>query len=165
MLLTITVMLLTGCGTISVIGSTTSLAVSNNLYAKTWSSADLTTYLITEKDIKTHVYDTITTVEKKVDETFIISKPKESDIKILTVKVEESKLFKPDDSIILASTSSPKVEDKICNVNEWYILSFLILLGSLVYLFIYNKKPKLKIRKRKRKTKKKKIKKKKRNNA
>ena len=59
--------ILTGCSEFALLSSGTSLAVSNNIYAKTWSGVDLTTYLVTEKDIKTHVYEKVITVKSKVE--------------------------------------------------------------------------------------------------
>ena len=65
--------LLTGCSQLSVLsiaGSTTSLVASNNIYAKTWSGVDLTTYLVTNKDIKTHAYEYVVKAKKVKDLVF-----------------------------------------------------------------------------------------------
>ena len=71
-------LLLTGCSqfaTLSMIGSTTSLVASQNTFYKAYSGVDVLTFMATDKGIKTHVYETVTTVNKKVNETFILDKP------------------------------------------------------------------------------------------
>ncbi len=39
------------------IGGSTTIAISQNPYAKTYSGIDVLTIMSTEKDIKSHVYD------------------------------------------------------------------------------------------------------------
>ena len=39
------------------LSSTAGVAVSQNVYAKAYSGADILTIISTEKDIKTHIYD------------------------------------------------------------------------------------------------------------
>jgi len=147
--------ILTGCSEFAVLslaGSTTSLVASNNIYAKTWSGADLTTYLVTDKDIKTHAYEKVMTLTKKVNETFILKKPemlateKNVGVAIPVIKVEESEIFKPDDNLVLASTVTYPIEDKIWTTKEWdvycflltaFIISLLLFLSSVIYLVIY----------------------------
>ena len=76
--LLVTLIILTGCNqlaVLSLIGSTTSLVVNNNALVKTYSGADVLTFMVTDKDIKTHVYEKITTIQTKVNETFILKKP------------------------------------------------------------------------------------------
>jgi hypothetical protein len=41
------------------LSSTAGIAVSNNVYAKAYSGVDILTIIRTEKDIKTHLYETI----------------------------------------------------------------------------------------------------------
>ena len=51
--------ILAGCTEFAMLTSTTGLAVSNNVYAKAYSGMDFLTIINTEKDIKTHLYETI----------------------------------------------------------------------------------------------------------
>ena len=105
--------ILTGCSEFALLSSGTSLAVSNNVYAKSWSGLDVGTYLVTKKDIKTHVYEKITTIQTKVNETFILKKPEmlSEEKKVLVavpiIEVKESEIFKPDNNLLLASISTP----------------------------------------------------------
>jgi len=127
-------------------------SASNNLYAKTWSGVDLTTYLVTDKDIKTHLYEKVTTIQTKVNETFILKKPKvlAEEKKVLVavpiIEVKESEIFKPDNNFLLASISTPLIVDKIWTTKEWnvysilligLVLSNLIFISSLIILFLY----------------------------
>jgi len=148
-------LLLTGCSqfaTLSMVGSTTSLVASNNVFYKAYSGADVLTFMATDKGIKTHVYETVTTVNKKVNETFILDKPemlateKSVGVAIPVIKVEESEIFKPDDNLVLASTLTYPIEDKIWTTKEWdvycflltaFIISLLLFLSSVIYLVIY----------------------------
>ena len=52
-------MILTGCTEFAMLTSTTGLAVSHNTYAKLYNGIDFLTIINTEKDIKTHLYETI----------------------------------------------------------------------------------------------------------
>ena len=148
-------LLLTGCSqfaTLSMIGSTTSLVASQNTFYKVYSGADVLTFMATDKGIKTHVYETVTTVNKKVNETFILKKPemlateKNVGVAIPVIKVEESEIFKPDNNLVLASTLDLPIEDKIWTTKEWdvycflltaFIISLLLFLSSVIYLVIY----------------------------
>ena len=113
--------ILTGCSEFAVLslaGSTTSLVAANNLYAKTWSGADLTTYLVTDKDIKTHVYDKAIIVKK----VFVETPKKENEILVSypVVEVKISEIFKPDDGFYLAKNmDNYKSKEEI----EWEIES------------------------------------------
>jgi hypothetical protein len=166
--------ILTGCSEFALLSSGTSLAVSNNVYAKSWSGLDVGTYLVTKKDIKTHVYEKITTIKTKVNETFILKKPemlseeKNALVAVPIIEVKESEIFKPDNNLLLASISTPLVVDKIWTTKEWnvysilligLVLSNLIFISSLIYLGIYfltATKIEIKIKKRKIKKKRKK---------
>ena len=53
------VMILTGCTEFAMLTSGAGLAVSHNTYAKVYSGIDFLTIINTEKDIKTHLYETI----------------------------------------------------------------------------------------------------------
>lgn len=148
-------LLLTGCSQfaqLSMIGSTTSLVASQNTFYKVYSGADVLTFMATDKGIKTHVYETVTTVTKKVNETFILDKPemlsteKNIEVAIPVIKVEESEIFKPDDNLVLTSTVTYPIEDKIWTTKEWdvycflltaFIISLLLFLSSVIYLGIY----------------------------
>ena len=153
--LIIGLLLLTGCSqfaTLSMIGSTTSLVASQNTFYKAYSGLDVLTFMATDKGIKTHVYETVTTVNKKVNETFILKKPemlateKNVGVAIPVIKVEVSEIFQPDNNLVLASTVTYPIEDKIWTTKEWdaycflltaFIISLLLFLSSVIYLGIY----------------------------
>ncbi len=153
--LIIGLLLLTGCSqfaTLSMIGSTTSLVASQNTFYKAYSGVDVLTFMATDKGIKTHVYETVTTVNKKVNETFILKKPemlateKNVGVAVPVIKVEVSEIFKPDNNLVLASTLTYPIEDKIWTTKEWdvycflltaFIISLLLFLSSVIYLVIY----------------------------
>ena len=48
-----------GCSEFALLASGTSVAVSQNAYAKAYSGVDMLTIMRTDKDIKRHVYDKI----------------------------------------------------------------------------------------------------------
>ena len=48
-----------GCSEFALLASGTSIAVSQNAYAKAYSGVDMLTIMSTDKDIKKHVYDKI----------------------------------------------------------------------------------------------------------
>ena len=51
--------LATGCSEFALLMSGSSIAVSQNAYVKAYNGIDLLTIINTEKDIKTHLYETI----------------------------------------------------------------------------------------------------------
>ena len=103
--------LLNGCSEIALLSSGTSLAISNNTYAKAYSGIDFATALTTEKDIKTHAYHYV----KKVKELKELVNNKNNKIEtVKTIPVEESILYPPDENLLLASIWTYK-EDKIEN--------------------------------------------------
>jgi len=51
--------ILSGCTELAVLTSGAGLAVSHNAYARAYSGMDFLTIINTEKDIKTHLYETI----------------------------------------------------------------------------------------------------------
>ena len=51
--------ILNGCTEFAMLTSGAGLAVSHNAYAKAYSGVDFLTIINTEKDIKTHLYETI----------------------------------------------------------------------------------------------------------
>ena len=48
-----------GCSEFALLASGTSVAVSQNAYARAYSGADMLTIMSTDKDIKRHIYETI----------------------------------------------------------------------------------------------------------
>ena len=50
-----------GCSEFALLASGSSIAVSQNAYAKAYSGVDMLTIMSTDKDIKKHVYDKIKT--------------------------------------------------------------------------------------------------------
>ena len=52
-------MTLTGCTEFAMLSSIGGVAVSHNAYARAYSGIDFLTIINTEKDIKTHLYETI----------------------------------------------------------------------------------------------------------
>ena len=57
MLLILIVIITSSCTEMAFIGGSTTIAVSQNPYAKAYSGIDMITIMSTEKDIKSHVYD------------------------------------------------------------------------------------------------------------
>ena len=53
-----------GCSEFALLASGSSIAVSQNAYAKAYSGVDLLTIMSTDKDIKRHVYDKIRRLDK-----------------------------------------------------------------------------------------------------
>ena len=54
----------TGCTEFAILASGSSIAISQNIYAKTYSGADVLTIITTEKDLKTHVYEVLKNEKK-----------------------------------------------------------------------------------------------------
>ena len=50
---------LSGCSEFALLMSGTSVAISQNAYAKAYSGVDVLTIMSTDKDIKKHIYDKI----------------------------------------------------------------------------------------------------------
>ena len=48
-----------GCSEFALLASGSSIAVSQNAYAKVYSGADMLTIMSTDKDIKKHIYEKI----------------------------------------------------------------------------------------------------------
>ena len=57
-------MVCTGCTELAILSSGTGIAISNNAYAKAYSGIDFLTIIKTEKDIKTHLFKTLTNDKK-----------------------------------------------------------------------------------------------------
>ena len=103
--------LLNGCSEFALLSSGSSLAISNNTYAKAYSSIDFATTLTTEKDIKTHAYHYVKKV-KEIKELVINNNKIET---VKTIPVEESILYPPDANLLLASVWTYKEDKKINN--------------------------------------------------
>ena len=58
-LLLLTLMVCTGCTEFAMLSSGATIAVSQNAYAKAYSGVDVLTIMSTDKDIKTHAYETL----------------------------------------------------------------------------------------------------------
>ena len=161
-------LLLTGCSEFALLSSGSSIALSNNVYAKAYSGVDLTTYLTTKKDIKTHAYEYVVKAKKLKD---LVTKTIMHDFdepmpEVVTIaSVEQWAIYEPDVSIILASTKNERLvvltQDmfKLCYLSFFLAVSMVIFIFVLVSLFIYLfhcirrpvkvKKRKIKRRKRK----------------
>ena len=63
----LTLMVCTGCTEFAMFSSGATIAVSHNAYAKAYSGLDFLTIISTEKDIKKHVYETLTNDKKSND--------------------------------------------------------------------------------------------------
>ena len=57
----------TGCTEFAMLSSGATIAVSHNAYAKAYSGIDMLTIMQTEKDIKTHVYESLKDDKKSND--------------------------------------------------------------------------------------------------
>ena len=60
MLLTVLVILTSSCTELAILSSGAGIAVSQNAYAKAYSGIDFLTIMQTEKDIRTHIYHSLT---------------------------------------------------------------------------------------------------------
>ena len=137
-------LLLTGCSEFALLSSGSSLALSNNVYAKAYSGVDLTTYLTTNKDIKTHAYEYVVKAKKVKDLVFNtlahdFSERDDDHIKVAS-SVEQWEIFQPDESIKLASTKNERLvvftQDmfKICYLSFFLAVSIVLLSISLLCL-------------------------------
>jgi len=63
-LITVIAILTSSCTEFALLSSGTGLAISQNAYAKAYGGIDVLTIISTEKDIKTHAYESL----KKEDE-------------------------------------------------------------------------------------------------
>ena len=57
--------LCTSCTEFALLASGSSIAISQNTYAKVYNSMDVLTIMSTEKDIKKHIYDKVREYNKK----------------------------------------------------------------------------------------------------
>ena len=152
-------LLLTGCSEFALLSSGSSIALSNNVYAKAYSGVDLTTYLVTDKGIKTHAYEYVVKAKKLKD---LVTKTIMHDFDepipdVLTIaSVEQWAIHEPDVSIILASTKKERLMEvsdvfKICYLSFFLAVSMVILVFVLIYLLIYLLQHPIKVIKEKKK--------------
>jgi Kef-type K+ transport system membrane component KefB len=66
-LFTLMLVVCTGCTEFAILASGSSIAISQNIYAKTYSGADILTIIKTDKDIKAHVYEVLKNEKKTND--------------------------------------------------------------------------------------------------
>ena len=150
-------LLLTGCSEFALLSSGSSLAISNNAYAKVYSGIDFTTTLTTKKDIKTHAYEYLVKAKelKSLVTNKILHDFDEPMPEVVTIaSVEQWATYEPDVSIILASTKKERlvlVADvfQICYISFFLAVSMVILVFVLVYLFIYILQKPIEVKKRK----------------
>ena len=151
-------LLLTGCSEFALLSSGSSIALSNNVYAKAYSGVDLTTYLVTDKGIKTHAYEYIVKA-KEVKDLVIhtlahdFSERDNDHIKVAS-SVERGTIFKLDESIKLASTKTERMTItidafKLCYLSFFLAVSIVLLSMSLIYLVSYCIRQPIKVKKRK----------------
>lgn len=145
LIIILSLFLLTGCSNIAIVSSGSSLALSNNAYAKAYSGMDLATTLTTKKDIKTHAYEYVvkakdlkSLVKKTIMHDFDEPMP---DV-VITASVEQWQIYKPDASILLASTKKERslLESdvfQICYLSFFLAVSMVTFIFVLVSLFIY----------------------------
>ena len=113
------VLLLNGCSKFALLSSGSSLAISNNTYAKVYSGMDFATTLTTEKDIKTHAYHYLTKAKELKE--LVINTDKIETVK--TIPVEESILYPPDENLLLASIWTFKKDEVKSNRIELYMIN------------------------------------------
>ena len=150
-------LLLTGCSEFALLSSGSSLAISNNAYAKAYSGIDFTTTLTTKKDIKTHAYEYLVKAKelKSLVTNKILHDFDEPIPEVVTIaSVEQWATYEPDVSIILASTKKERlvlVADvfQICYLSFFLAVSMVILVFVLVYLFIYLLQKPIEVKRRK----------------
>ena len=59
MLITVIAILTSSCTEFAILSSGAGIAVSQNVYAKAYSGIDILTIIKTEKDIKTHLFESV----------------------------------------------------------------------------------------------------------
>ena len=163
--------LISGCGgPIAMVSSTVGLAASHNSHVKAYNGLDLITTFTTDKDIKTHLYETAKATVKTAK---VIIEEGKSEIKIYNKKYysgnltgENAPITDVKEEVLVASiTTEPKVEkiekQQTMAFTLCYLSFFLALaIGSFVFISTYglvslSKTKKTRKVKKKRKTKKK----------
>ena len=123
--LLLSLVFLTGCSEFALLSSGTSIAISNNTYAKAYSGIDFATTITTKKDIKTHAYHYVkTTIEqsKKVND-YVFEKfnyPIKNEKKF-TGSVEKKTIYKSDDVLIQAVNKYSNQLIQRANEVDWYV--------------------------------------------
>ena len=154
-------LLLTGCSEFALLSSGSGIALSNNVYAKAYSGVDLTTYLTTNKDIKTHAYEYVVKAKEVKDLVIEVLAHDFSEWKDDHLKVASSVEIKPDESTKLVSTKTESLMMTtdvftICYLSFFLAVSMVLLSISLLYLVIHCTRRPVKVKKRKIKKKKRK---------
>ena len=163
--------LLSSCSShLAIISSTTGLAASNNYYVKAYNGLNLITTFTTEKDIRTHLYETAKATVKTAK---VIIEEGKSEIKIYNKKYysgnltgENAPITDIKEEVLVASvTTEPKVEkvekQQTMAFTLCYLSFFLALaIGAFVLISAHgvislSKTKKTRKVKKKRKTKKK----------
>ena len=140
--------LISGCGgPLSMISSTTGLAVSHNSYVKAYNGFDLVTTFTTDKDIKTHLYETAKATVETAKATFEEGK---SEIKIYNKKYysgnltgENAPITDVKEEVLVSSiTTEPKVEEAEKQQTMAFTLCYLsfflaLAIGSFVFISTY----------------------------
>ena len=161
--------LLSVCSNIAIVSSGSSLALSNNAYAKAYSGIDFATAITTKKDIKTHAYEYIVKA-REVKEVIVRTiyhdfDIPETDLITTASSVERGTIFQLDESIKLASTKHERITITIDAFKLCYLSFFLataitilvfVLLSLLIYLSECIRKPIKVVKKRKSKRRKRK---------
>ena len=140
--------LISGCGSqLAVISSTAGLAASHNSYVKAYNGLDLITTFTTEKDIKTHLYETAKATVETAKATVEIGQSK---IKIYNKKYfsgnltgEVAEVAEVKEEVLVSSvTTEPKVE-KVEKVEKqqtmaWKLcyLSFFLALAMGAFVLV-----------------------------
>ena len=169
--------LISGCGgPFAMVSSTVGLAASHNSYVKAYNGLDLITTFTTDKDIKTHLYETAKATIKTAK---VIIEEGKSEFKIYNKKYysgnltgENAPIAEVKEEVLVSSvTTEPKVEKvekqqtmafKLCYLSFCLAISVAMLVFVLGYGFLSLSKIKKtrKVKKTRKKEKKRKTKKK-----
>jgi hypothetical protein len=139
LIIILSLFLLTGCSEFALLSSGSSIALSNNVYAKAYSGVDLTTYLTTNKDIKTHAYEYVVKAkELKTLVTNTIMHDFEEPVIMHDFNGELAEVTKeiPKNTIIINTVIKNDVFE-ICYLSFFLAVSTVLLTLVLIYLFIY----------------------------
>ena len=131
--------LATGCGgPIAMISSSTGFMASNDIYVKAYNGADFMTTLATDKDIKTHIYETAKNTIELGKEIKIYNKKYYSG----NLTGENAPIAEVKEEVLVASiTTEPKEETEKQRTMAFtlcYLSFFLALaIGSFVLASVY----------------------------
>jgi hypothetical protein len=138
--------LISGCGgPLSILSSTTGLAVSHNSYVKAYNGFDLMTTFATEKDIKTHLYETAKDTVKTAKVIIEEGKFKIYNKKYYSGNLtgENAPIAEVKEEVLVASiTTEPKVEETEKQQTMAFTLCYLsfflaLAIGSFVFISTY----------------------------